>query len=54
MVSNGEYATKAFYKLREYEENGLVVGDNLLYSLESEAQPFNQKKIEEKIRQYLM
>ncbi len=54
LVSNGEYATKAFYKLREYEENGLVVGDNLLYSLESEAQPFNQKKIEEKIRQYLM
>lgn len=54
LVSNGEYASNALYKLREYEDNGLEVGKDVLFSTESESQPFDPKKIEEKIENYLL
>lgn len=54
LVSNGEYASNALCKLREYEDNGLEVGKDILFTTESESQPFDQKKIEEKIEKYLL
>ena len=54
LVSNGEYASNALCKLREYEDNGLEVGKDILFTIESESQPFDQKKIEEKIEKYLL
>ena len=53
-ISEGEYATKAFSKLRMYDDCGLEVGKDFLFSSESESQPLDQKKIEEKIGEYLL
>ncbi len=54
LISDGEYAYKAFSKLRTYEDNGLEVGKDILFSIESDAQPLDQKKIEAKIKKYLL
>lgn len=54
LVSDEDYASKAFSKLRTYEDWGLELGKDILFSTESDSQPLNQKKIEEKIIKYLL
>lgn len=48
------YATKNFRKLAIYERNGLVLGDNLILSLETEDMPLDMKMVQQKIRDYLL
>ena len=54
LISNGEYASHSLEKLHAYEVNGWIVGDNLLYSMESELMPLDVSLLEEKVRQYLL
>ena len=48
------YATKNFRKLAIYERNGLVLGDNLILSLETEDMPLDMKMVQRKIQDYLL
>ncbi len=54
LVSDGDYAVRALRKLMLYEKNGMMIGKNLLYSLESNEMPLDIKKLEKKVREYLM
>ena len=54
LVSDGDYARKALQKLELYEENGFVVGEDLLFSTESAASPLNVRQLEAKIQKYLL
>ena len=53
LADNEDYARKAFQKLAVYEKNGMEVGNNLLYSVESETAPLDVRQIERKIFRYL-
>lgn len=50
LITDGDYAVKAMKKLSLYEKNGLEIGKNLLFSMESEKAPLNVKEIEKKLR----
>ncbi len=54
LITNGEYAIKAFQKMQEYENAGLVNGEDIIYSMESESMPLDIKFIEKKIEKYLL
>ncbi len=54
MASDEVYASKALHKLNAYEESGLEVGTDILYSLESENFPLDFRKVGEKIRKHLL
>jgi hypothetical protein len=48
------YATKNFNKLMDYEKNGLILGDNLIITLESEKQPLDVDIVHRKIKEFLL
>jgi hypothetical protein len=54
LASNEEYASKAICKLRFFEDCGFEIGKDILFSIESDSQPLNQKMIEEKIEKHLL
>ncbi|MCR5272132.1 MAG: hypothetical protein K6E13_04015 [Lachnospiraceae bacterium] len=54
LITDGEYATGALLKMNEYERSGLVIGDDILYSMESDTMPLNVKMLEKKIVKYLV
>ncbi len=54
LITDGEYAKKTLQKLSSYEERGFVVGEDLLFSMESEEMPLNVTLLEQKIRQYIL
>ena len=54
LISDEKYASNALEKLHIYEANGWTLGDNLLYSVESENIPLNIKLLEQKINDYLL
>ncbi len=49
-----DYATKNFKKLLVYERNGLILGENLILSLETEDMQLDMKMVDRKIREYLL
>jgi len=54
LISDGEYASKALHKLQAYEENGFVIGKDILFTSESAQAPFDIKTVEKKIKAYLL
>ncbi len=48
------YATKNFNKLMDYEKKGLILGDNLIITLESEKQPLDVDIVHRKIKEFLL
>ncbi len=54
MISNGEYASKNFRKLQDYENNGHYVGKDLIITFESAEIPLNTKVVENKIKEFLL
>ena len=54
LISDGEYATKSFAKLYAYEEIGLDIGKDVLFTVESPDIPLNLSAVEEKIQKYLL
>ena len=53
LASDGEYASKAMTKLGLYENEGIFVGRDLFFSVESSETPLNIKVIERKVRSIL-
>ncbi len=54
LVSDGEYASKSFWKLYQYEADGLKIGRDILFSIESERVPLNLRELEKKIKENLL
>ena len=54
LSSNKEYVESNLEKLLKYEKSGLVIGDNLLISIEAAGIPFDIKAIEDKIIKYII
>ncbi len=52
-VGESGYATRNFAKLMDYEQNGLVLGDNLIVTMETLERPLDIKSVEEKVRLFL-
>ncbi len=48
------YSDKNFEKLSKYEKSGLVLGENLLVSIEAKDMVLDVKAVEEKIKKYLL
>ncbi len=53
LINDSEYAQRSMKKIDEYEKNGLICGDNLIFSTESHESPLNLHLIENKIRSFL-
>ena len=49
LITNEEYAVKTLSKLGAYEKSGLVIGETLLFSMESELVPLDIKQVEKKV-----
>ena len=54
LISDEEYAKKTCQKLALYEENGLMIEGDVLFSMESENRPLNVRRLEEKMKKYLL
>ena len=52
-VGDETYATRNFNKLMDYEEQGLIVGDNLIITMETKERPLDIALVEKKVRQFL-
>ncbi len=50
LINQEEYATKNIEKIHGYEESYLVLGENLLISMESSKKGFNTKTVEKQIQ----
>ena len=54
LLSEYSYAQKNFAKINDYEEGGLLLGKNLIITMETEEAPINTKLVEEKIKLYCL
>lgn len=54
MMDDSDYVENAVYKISKYEQNGLYVGDKLIFTYETRKMPINQKQIKGIIQQYLL
>ncbi len=54
LASEVDYATRNLEKLNTYDKNGIIVGENLLISMETEFSALDIKQIEQKINSYLL
>ncbi len=52
-VGELDYATRNFKKLMDFEKSGLIVGDNLIITMETLEQPLDVANVEEKVRLFL-
>ena len=53
MMTNSDYAENAIHKLRQYSDNHLYPGINLIITMETSTSSLNLKYIEQQIRNYL-
>jgi len=54
LLSDEGYADKTFRKLNAYEKSGIVLGKDILFSMEAESIPLDLKLIEHKARFHLL
>jgi hypothetical protein len=52
-TGEGDYAVRNFAKLAEYEENGIILGEKLLVTIESDVMPLDIEAMMKKIDMYL-
>ena len=53
-LSDSSYCFDNLNKLMLYDKNGLVLGENLIITMESEKQPLEIRSVKEKIENYLL
>ncbi len=53
-VGEEMYATSNFSKLMDYEEQGLIIGDNLIITMETKERPLDVKLVEKKAKKFLL
>jgi len=54
LIDDIEYASKNLKKIKEYEDSGYYLGDNLIVSMESNDGAFDSRSIEKKIIKYCL
>ena len=54
MMDDDEYRQHAILKMREYNRNGFISGDVMIYTFEGEGIPFDQDELSGLIKAYLM
>ncbi len=54
LVGDAEYSIRTLEKLIKYENNGIDIGDTLLFSMESDLSSLNISMIERKIQKHLL
>ncbi|MBQ6589617.1 MAG: hypothetical protein IJI01_13215 [Butyrivibrio sp.] len=54
LITDENYSSKALSKLYSYEKDGIVLGENLLLSMESLDMPLDMRQIKKKIEKYLL
>jgi len=54
LIADGDYARKTLQKLNAYEKSGIIIGEDLIFTMESDAMPLNFEQIERKIDKYLL
>ncbi|WP_051538128.1 hypothetical protein [Butyrivibrio proteoclasticus] len=54
LVDKDDYATNNFAKLMDYEECGLIVGKNLIISMETKERPLEIGMVAEKVKEFLL
>lgn len=52
-MDDSNYAEKAIYKIANYEQNGIFVGEKLILTYETKRKPLNQNDISRMIHHYL-
>lgn len=53
LISDGDYAKGVLNKLSFYEKAGLVIGKDVIFSMESKQMPLDVQQVKKKIREYL-
>ena len=53
LVDDDSYATKNFSKIIEYEKHGLILGDNLIITMETKEKPLDVRLVKIKIKGFL-
>lgn len=53
-VGDLDYATKNFGKLMDYEQSGLILGDNLIVTLETKERQLDIELVEKKVQAFLL
>ncbi len=53
-VDDEDYASRNFEKLMDYEESGLIIGQNLIVTMETRERPLDIKLVEKKVHQFLL
>jgi hypothetical protein len=53
-MDNPDYVEKAIYRINAYLKNGYVIGETLILTFETEAQPLNTREVERLIRHYFL
>ncbi len=54
LVSEEWYASKNFLKIMDYEDSGLIIGDNLIITLETPERPLDIKLVEDKVNTFIL
>jgi len=54
LAAEDDYASRNLEKINTYEKNGVVAGENLLISMETEFSSLDIKQIEQKIKEKLV
>ena len=52
-MDDPDYANKVFYKLNVYQKNHIILGDNLIVTFETLANPFTIQAAEDTLKMYL-
>ena len=53
-VGDANYATRNFDKLMDYEKSGLILGDNLIVTLETNERALDIELVEKKVQEFLL
>ena len=53
LIEKDDYASKNFQKLLDYGNNGLVIGENLILTMESSELPLNINQIEMLVKTFI-
>ena len=53
-MDNPKYAKKAFKKLEVYQEHGIIPGENLIMTFETEQNPLSVAMVEKIIEYYFV
>ncbi len=53
LIEKDDYASKNFQKLLDYGDNGLIIGENLILTMESSELPLNINQIEKLVKTFI-